>query len=603
MRLKWFLILVLLALLPLAVHAATITVGPGGYDYASIQEAVDAAKPCDTIEVYGGIYNENVNVSKCLTLRGIGMPVVDAGGSGSAITLSADGIALEGFAERNSSRGWGRLGAGIMVTSKNNTIGSNDACNNEYGIYLSYSENNNISGNNASNNNDGICLFYSSNNTLYDNSACNNEDDGIFLKGSGGNIMQNNHMSSNYYNFGADGDNDIDASNLVDGKPIYYLVGESDTIIDSSSNAGAVFCTKCQNITVKELDISNNSFGIYFYNSSNSRIMNNQISNCEFGISISHSSDNIITGNNAICNVQGIQLRFADNNTILGNNASDNDGGIFLYDSCNNTMRKNLMSDNYYNFLAVGDNDIDASNLVDGKPVCYLVGASDIVIDPSSNAGVVCLISCQNVTVKGMTLTNNTFGVCLSDTSNSRIENNLISSNEHGIWLKTSINSTISGNTVVNNSGGGIHLFYSDGNRVLGNNASNNWEGISLFNSNNNTISNNSAGHNDEDGISIEGSSNNTLVDNNVNSNGDGGICLRWSSSGNLLYGNDLVDNGGDGDAYDDGHNQWDNGTAGNYYSDFDCTDDDGNGFCDSRYMIPGGKSVDEHPLALACRR
>ena len=38
-----------------------------------------------------------MNVNKQLTLRGIGMPVVDARGSGSAITLAADGIILEGF--------------------------------------------------------------------------------------------------------------------------------------------------------------------------------------------------------------------------------------------------------------------------------------------------------------------------------------------------------------------------------------------------------------------------------------------------------------------------------------------------------------------------
>ncbi len=38
-----------------------------------------------------------MNVNKQLTMRGIGMPVVDARFSGSAITLAADGIRLEGF--------------------------------------------------------------------------------------------------------------------------------------------------------------------------------------------------------------------------------------------------------------------------------------------------------------------------------------------------------------------------------------------------------------------------------------------------------------------------------------------------------------------------
>ena len=50
--------------------------------------------------------------------------------------------------------------------------------------------------------------------------------------------------------------------------------------------------------------------------------------------------------------------------------------------------------------------------------------------------------------------------------------------------------------------------------------------------------------------------------------------------------------------AYDNAINQWDNGTTGNYYSDFNCTDSDGNGTCDSEHAISGGESVDRYPLA-----
>jgi len=58
-------------------------------------------------------------------------------------------------------------------------------------------------------------------------------------------------MSGNRYNFETLGksyshfNNDIDTSNLVDGKPIYYLVGASGTVVDSSSNAGIVYCINC----------------------------------------------------------------------------------------------------------------------------------------------------------------------------------------------------------------------------------------------------------------------------------------------------------------------------------------------------------------------
>ena len=137
------------------VASATIYVPD---DYAKIQWAIDNATDGETIVVNasGGPYYETVNVNKQLILRGVdagsGKPVVDAGGSGSAITLSADGITLEGFNATNSG-GWEVDEAGIKITSSNNMITDNNVRNNHgKGILLSDSSNNNITGNNVSNN-------------------------------------------------------------------------------------------------------------------------------------------------------------------------------------------------------------------------------------------------------------------------------------------------------------------------------------------------------------------------------------------------------------------------------------------------------------------
>lgn len=168
-----------------AAQAATITVGPEGCDYASIQKAVEAADPGDTISVQSGTFEENVLVDKSLILRGTdsesGRPVVDGKGVGSAITLSADRITIEGFVVKNS--GFGK--SGIEVKSDNNYIRNNLVTENRwYGISLSDSDENVIIENVVSNNKYGIWIPAGSDdnritkNELSDNSNDNAVDAG-----------------------------------------------------------------------------------------------------------------------------------------------------------------------------------------------------------------------------------------------------------------------------------------------------------------------------------------------------------------------------------------------------------------------------------------
>jgi hypothetical protein len=76
----------------------TITVGPGGgYDFSSIQAAINAAGWHDTVIVYPHTYYENINfLGKAITVKSINPQdpnivagtVIDAGGSGSAVTFT-----------------------------------------------------------------------------------------------------------------------------------------------------------------------------------------------------------------------------------------------------------------------------------------------------------------------------------------------------------------------------------------------------------------------------------------------------------------------------------------------------------------------------------
>lgn len=104
-----------------STDAATLNVPA---NYSTIQAAVNAATPGDTIRVSSGTYYEHVTVTKRLTLMGVntgtGLPVVDAQGSGHAIILFADGCTLQGFVVTQSLNGW--VGIYIRATTPSQAI-------------------------------------------------------------------------------------------------------------------------------------------------------------------------------------------------------------------------------------------------------------------------------------------------------------------------------------------------------------------------------------------------------------------------------------------------------------------------------------------------
>jgi parallel beta-helix repeat protein len=133
-------------------QGATITVCPGGCDYSSIKAATFAAAPGDVVEVQSGRYYDHLKVDKRIVLRGFdsggGMPILDATGSGSPVTVSAEGVVVEGLRLLNG----GPDSAGILVLSDDCAVRNNDASNNYVGIHLQGCRNCTVQGNIASGN-------------------------------------------------------------------------------------------------------------------------------------------------------------------------------------------------------------------------------------------------------------------------------------------------------------------------------------------------------------------------------------------------------------------------------------------------------------------
>jgi parallel beta-helix repeat protein len=359
------------------------------------------------------------------------------------------------------------------------------------------------------------------------------------------------------------------------------LDGFTATHSGGSERDAGIMAFSSNNIIANN-DVSNNyENGIYHYSSSNNTITgNNASNNLRNGIYLYSSSNNTITGNNVSNNWDGICISYSsNNNTITSNNASDNWNGIRLSSSSNNTITGNTFVNDGLFVCSSYQNAVE-DNTVNGKPLIYLEDIADIVV---TDAGQVILVTCNNITVEDLDLSNIDTGIELWQSENSIISNNAVSNNRKGICI-----------------------FHSSNNTITGNNVSDNDNGIGISSSSNNTITGNNVSDNGN-GIGISSSSNNTITGNNVSSNNGFGI-RHYSSSFNEIYLNNFINNRYNVYSYDS-TNIWNstekisyvyNGTTygnytGNYWDDYEGSDANNDGIGDTPYNISSDK--DNYPL------
>jgi thermitase len=399
-------------------------------DFPTIREAVDKAGEGDTVSVGEGYYDEGqINIFKNnITLVADGNASLDGWRAVCVFNVFGDFVTIDGFDIRNCSaygikmKGYGNTltnnkiidnrepvdiyesngcnislnyvithSGGFVINrcsnctiSKNTLIGNS----NEGGFHIYFSFNNTISENNITGGILRIALeiYYSENNFILSNTVTENEY-GLGLAASPNNILRNNVMANNTCNFCVWTEDvlaypwqtvdDVDTSNTVDGKPIYYWIDVRDAIVPS--DAGCVVLVYCENIKVENLTLKNNLHGIFLVNSSNIQIRFNNITNnngfswnplCG-GIGAVFDCSNITISQNKIkdnafgiwlwasnsnCNVSlnnitgnalwGVALYESSNTIISLNNISNNEGGVSLSYSSNNTISLNNIIEN-----------------------------------------------------------------------------------------------------------------------------------------------------------------------------------------------------------------------------------------------------------------
>ncbi|MCK4364939.1 MAG: PKD domain-containing protein [Thermoplasmatales archaeon] len=151
----------------------------------------------------------------------------------------------------------------------------------------------------------------------------------------------------------------------------------------------------------------------------------------------------------------------------------------------------------------------------------------------------------------------------------------------------------------IQNSGSSFYCVFLDtvtGCSISNNNVKDGGNGIYLDSSNSNTIESNTIESNNN-GIYMFNSDSNTIKSNTIQNNQVHGIWLTSTASSNNIYLNDFSDNM-DSNARDQGSNNWDYNSQGNYWDDYNDYDNDENGIGDNPYSIGGGGgNQDSYPL------
>ena len=591
----WLLLVGMLFLSPSFVQDACATThyvgGAGPGNYTTIQSAIDAANPGDTVYVFNGTYSEQITIGKSLSLVGEdkNTTTIRSTMMGSVVSVSADWVNITGLTI-------GRQGPASVsgASIKLDTVANCSITN----TVLSYMKS-------------ALWLAFSTHMTVQNNTIING---GVFLEGD----------SLDHWNT-----HRIDTSNKVNGKPLYYWKNVTGGSIPSDAGqailanstgirvedlnltwtSAGVQIGFSSNITVIGSNVSDNVFGIWGVSSSNITIANNTALDCQYGMEVEDFHDSVIRSNLVLGSTLAMTFWYSRNITVHGNNISGLLSGIDLYYTNESTISNNTSLFNrwhgirlsYSNGTAIRDNVvwksevgiglrgsanstivgnsmvrtgivisgnrlehwnthvIDTTNTVNGKPARYWKDTIGGTVP--LGAGLVILANCSGVGVRDQDVSNTSVGIHLGFSSGIIITNATAqNSNFISMTVSRSDNNTITGSVVSSNRsiGYGISVEYSNDNLLSNNTVTSAWMGVFLINSAFNSIQNNEVSdsrygiympydwnntisendiHANEDGIHLHYSVNNTVESNEVHDN-DVGIKIRQSDGNNVTRNN-----------------------------------------------------------------
>mgnify|MGYP000408209010 CR=1 FL=1 len=592
-----------------------------GEHFNTIQAAIDDPETLDghTIVVDSGTYNENINVTKRLVLRGedtgSGYPVIDAQEAETAVDFQAVGIVLEQFTVKNAA--W----AGIIASS-GSEISHNEIIQNRQGI-----------------------RFAGCNDLkIKDNSISHSQTNGIEFYFSDHIEISGNTIHGSYYGG-------------IYGEWVDHLNMSGNTIQENGGNGvSLLFFSNQNNNTICQNNFSGNvNCGLYLDSSIGNQIyLNNFIDNGK-NVAVSTTSDQ-----NQWNTSEPFSYQFGGNTytSYLGNYWRDYAGADADGNGVGDTPHAVPVGEadeyplmgHWEQYDVQGTGELSVHNLDSGKHFNTIQAAIDdpetldghtIVVDSGTyneninvtkrlallgedtgngypvidiENGTAVDFQAEGIILAQFTIKNASSGIHAS--SGSQISANTILDAGTGISFMGCNDLVILDNDILSSRNYGINFFFSD-NVMISRNLIADTQGIGPYPeacsgiygewNDNLNISENIIRNNGYNGIILWCLPNSTTIFQNTLSGSVDGLKL-WGGSGNHIYLNNFIDNDQNVDAR--GQNYWNTtepipyqfggntytSYLGNYWSDYAGADADGNGVGDTPYAVPVGQA-DEYPL------